>query len=114
MIAIGLFGAGTWAPAVATAAAGLLMAFAYVRAVAACTGARARFAIPGYLPAVLVVIALAVAPAHLRVITSLATGLVSAPVSLLLAARWGAFDPALIRKSLGRRFRERGYTAARG
>jgi O-antigen/teichoic acid export membrane protein len=105
LVAIGLLGAGPSAAAVATTAAWLLMAVGYVRAAARCTGAAARWAVAGYVAPTMAVVVLAVAPAHLRVLASLATGLVCAPLSLWLAARRGSFHPDLIGAQIARRRR---------
>jgi O-antigen/teichoic acid export membrane protein len=110
-VAIGLLGAGPSAAAVATSAAGLLMAFGYVRAAARCTGATAQWALAGYVAPTLTVLVLVVTPAHVRVLASLATGLVCAPLSIWLAARQGSFHPDLIGAQLALR-RQRHADAA--
>jgi O-antigen/teichoic acid export membrane protein len=104
LTAIGVFGAGSWAPAVATVASNLVLAAGYVRVAATCTGAGARFALAAYPAPTLAVIALAVAPHASRVPTSLLTGIVAAAATLMLRARANGIDGDLIaRLARGRR-----------
>jgi O-antigen/teichoic acid export membrane protein len=96
LIAVGIFGAGSWAPAVATVASNLAFAAGYVRVAAACTGTQGRFSLAAYPAPMLAVIALVVAPHASRVPASLLTGIVAAVATLVLPARANGLDRELI------------------
>lgn len=95
-IAIGLLGAGPWAAALATTAAGFAWAFAYARSAARCTGTVPRYAWPAYLAPAVSVIVLAIAPVDARVIASMTAGLIAAVVAVEVARRRDLFDPRVI------------------
>jgi hypothetical protein len=95
VIAVGLLGAGSWAPAVATAAFALLAAAGYQRVARKCTGACVRFPLAAYAPPALAIGALVMMPPASRVGTSLAIGGGAAVVALTLHARLLGLDGGL-------------------
>jgi O-antigen/teichoic acid export membrane protein len=84
LIAIGLLGAGSWAPAVATVASGLIVAIGFARASARCTNTRFQFPVGAYAAPGLAVVALVLAPAGSRVPVSLGVAIAAAVVTLAL------------------------------
>jgi O-antigen/teichoic acid export membrane protein len=83
LVAIGVFGAGAWAPAAATAGCTVLMAAVYARAARACTAARTRMVLGAYAAPLAAVAALVLAPAGWRVWASLAAGGLGGAVTLI-------------------------------
>jgi O-antigen/teichoic acid export membrane protein len=104
VIALGLFGAGSWAPAVATVTAFVLMAAGYARAVSACTDVAARLTLAAYPAPLLALGALVLAPEHWRVWAGLAVGVSAAAITLVVAWRAGVVEGDLLaRLTLSRR-----------
>jgi O-antigen/teichoic acid export membrane protein len=96
LIAVGLFGAGSWAPAVATVASGLIVAIGFALASARCTNTRLRFPVAAYAAPGLAVIALILAPPGSRVLVSLGVGIAAAAVTLRLAGGAHGVDRDLV------------------
>jgi O-antigen/teichoic acid export membrane protein len=85
VVAIGVLGAGSWAPAAATVASGLLVAFAYARTTGACTGTPARLVLGAYAAPAAAVVALVLAPGSWHVWASLGAGALAAAATLIIA-----------------------------
>jgi O-antigen/teichoic acid export membrane protein len=107
LIAVGLLGAGAWAPAAATAASGLLVAFGYSLATMKVTRSSLQFPWVAFLPAGLAVAALAALPAGDRVLGGLAVGIVAGLIVLVVRGPRVGLTPQFLRTLVRQRRRAR-------
>jgi O-antigen/teichoic acid export membrane protein len=96
LIAIGGFGAGSWAPAVATTSAGLIVAIGYLRVAGKSTGGRVRLTLAPYVAPAVAVLALVLAPDHWRAGASVAIAVIATGLTLALRSRAYGIDRELI------------------
>jgi O-antigen/teichoic acid export membrane protein len=114
LIAVGLLGAGSWAPATATVAFALLVAAGYLRVAGECTGARVRFPFAAYVPPALAVSALVLVPEASRVVASLAVGALASIIALAVHARTLGVDAELLAKLPSTELWSRALAGVRG
>jgi O-antigen/teichoic acid export membrane protein len=96
LVAVGIFKAGIWAPALATVVSNLIMAVGYARAAGVCTNERVSLVLSAYVAPALAVVALVVASPGTRIWVSFAVGLVAAGATVALK-RKEVLQPVLLR-----------------